>query len=58
MARKGKAMSKVTYNPEDRPKAYSNPAVHIRLTEYTAMTKEVHGPDSIQGQRTSMKMSP
>jgi hypothetical protein len=39
MAHKGKAMSDVTYNPDDGPDAYTNPAV------YTAMAQEVHGPD-------------
>jgi hypothetical protein len=45
MAHKGKATSDVTYNPEDRPEAYNNPAVHSRLSEYTAMAKEAHWPD-------------
>jgi hypothetical protein len=43
MAHKGKAMSDVTYNPEDGPEAYNNPTIHSRLNEYTAMAKEVHG---------------
>jgi hypothetical protein len=37
MAHKGKAMSDVTYNPEERPEAYSNLVVYSRLSEYTAM---------------------
>jgi hypothetical protein len=45
MAHKGKATSDVTYNPNDMPKAYSNPAVYIRLSEYTAMAQEIHGLD-------------
>jgi hypothetical protein len=45
MAHKGKATSDVTYNLEDRPEAYSNPAVYSLLSEYTAMVQEVHGPD-------------
>ena len=45
MAHKGKATSDVTYNPDDGPEAYTNPAIHSRLSEYTAMAKEVHGPD-------------
>jgi hypothetical protein len=45
MAHKGKATSDVTYNPDDRPEAYSNPAIHSRLHDYTAMAQEVHGPD-------------
>jgi hypothetical protein len=45
MAQKGKATSHVTYNPDDGPEAYSNPAVYNRLSEYTAIAQEVHGPD-------------
>src|SRR5688572_20988654 len=45
MAHKGKATSDVTYNSDDGPEAYTNPAIHSRLSEYTAMAKEVHGPD-------------
>jgi hypothetical protein len=36
MAHKGK-VSDITYNPDDGPEAYSNPAVYSRLSEYTAM---------------------
>jgi hypothetical protein len=46
MAHKGKATSDVTYNPEDGPEAYSNPAVYSRLSEYNAMAQEVHGLDN------------
>jgi hypothetical protein len=45
MAHTGKATSDVTYNPEEGPKAYSYPAVHNHLSEYTTIAKEVHGPD-------------
>jgi hypothetical protein len=45
MTHKGKATSDVTYNPDDGPEAYTNPAIHSHLSEYTAMAKEVHGPD-------------
>jgi hypothetical protein len=38
MAHKGKATSDVTYNPDDRPEAYTNLAV-------IAMAQEVHGPE-------------
>jgi hypothetical protein len=41
----GQAMSDVTYNSEDGPEAYSNPAVYNRLSEYTAMAHKVHGSD-------------
>jgi hypothetical protein len=37
MAHKGKATSDVTYNPDDEPKAYNNPAIYSRLHDYTAM---------------------
>jgi hypothetical protein len=43
MAHEGKATSDVTYNPDDGPKVYSNPAVYSRLSKYTAMAWEVHG---------------
>jgi hypothetical protein len=45
MAHKGKATSDVTYNPDDGPEVYSNPAVYSRLHDYTAMVQEVHGPE-------------
>jgi hypothetical protein len=45
MAHKGKATSDVTYNPKERPEAYNNHIVHIRLSKYTTMAKEVHGLD-------------
>ena len=45
MAHKGKATSDITYNPDDGPEAYTNPAVYSRLHDYTAMAQEVHGPD-------------
>jgi hypothetical protein len=44
---KGKVMSDITYNPEDGPETYSNSAVYSRLSEYTTMAQEVHGPDYI-----------
>jgi hypothetical protein len=46
MAHKGKATSDVTYNPDDGTETYSNPTVYSRLSEYTTMAQEVHGPDS------------
>jgi hypothetical protein len=45
MAHKGKATSNVTYNPDDGPEAYSNPAIYNCLHEYTTKAQEVHGPD-------------
>jgi hypothetical protein len=45
MAHKGKATSDVTYNPDDGPEAYTNPAVYSRLHDYTAMVQEVYGPE-------------
>jgi hypothetical protein len=37
MAHKGKATSDITYNPDDGPEVYNNPAVYSRLHDYTAM---------------------
>ena len=37
MAHKGRAMSNVSYNPADPPEAYSNPSVHMHITEYMEM---------------------
>jgi hypothetical protein len=45
MAHKGKATSDITYNPDDGPEAYNNPAVYSRLHDYTAMAQKVHGPE-------------
>jgi hypothetical protein len=45
MTHKGKATPDVTYNPNDGPKVYSNPAVYNRLSKNTAKPQEVHGPD-------------
>jgi hypothetical protein len=45
MAHKSKATSDVTYNPDDGPEAYTNPAVYSRLHDYTAMAQEVNDPD-------------
>jgi hypothetical protein len=45
MAHKGKATFDITYNPEDGPEPYRNLAVHIRLSEYTAMAHQVDGSD-------------
>jgi hypothetical protein len=45
MAHKGKATSDVTYNPDDGPEAYRNPAVYSRFHDYTAIAQEVHGPE-------------
>jgi hypothetical protein len=45
MARKGKATSNITYNPNDPPSAYSNPTIHGRIQSYTEMGRQVYGPD-------------
>jgi hypothetical protein len=45
MAHKGKTTSDITYNPDDGPEVYNNPAVYNRLHDYTAMAQEVHGPE-------------
>ena len=38
-------MSDVTFNTQDPPEAYSNASVHSRLSGYTSMEQEVHGPE-------------
>ena len=45
LARKGKAMVNVAYNPEDPPLTYSNESVHSRLDGYASMARVVHGPE-------------
>jgi hypothetical protein len=45
MAHKGKTTFDVTYNPDDGPEAYNNPAVYIHLHGYTTMAQEVYGPE-------------
>ncbi|XP_072146291.1 uncharacterized protein [Setaria viridis] len=45
MSKKGKATADIDFNPEDPPEAYSHPSIHSRVTEYTAMAREVHGPE-------------
>ncbi|KAK3121333.1 hypothetical protein QOZ80_8BG0650910 [Eleusine coracana subsp. coracana] len=45
MAHKGKATSGVGYNPEDPPESYTNAIVHNRLSQYTKVAREVHGPE-------------
>ena len=45
MSHKGRATSDVTFNPEDPPEAYSNQSVHSRLSDYSSMAREVHGPE-------------
>ena len=49
LAHKGKATSDVTFNQQDPPKVYSNATVHSRLSGrlsgYTSMAQDVHGPE-------------
>ena len=45
MSHKGRATSDVTFNLEDPPEAYSNQSVHNRLSDYSSMAREVHGPE-------------
>ena len=45
LAHKGKATFDVTFNPQDLPEAYSNASIHNRLSGYTSMAQEVHGPE-------------
>jgi hypothetical protein len=45
-AHKGKATApKVTYNPADGPKAYTNASIHSKLSEYTSMAHQRHRED-------------
>ena len=45
LAHKGKATADIHFNPNDPPEAYSNPSIHSRLTSYSDMAKQVHGPE-------------
>jgi hypothetical protein len=45
MSHKGKVTSDVDYNPADPPEAYNNASIHIRLSQYTEMARQVHGED-------------
>jgi hypothetical protein len=45
VAHKGKAMSDVSYNPEDPPEVYSNPTIYTRINEYTSAARSLHGDD-------------
>ena len=38
-------MANIDFNPEDPPKAYSDPSIHRRVTEYTMMARVVHGSE-------------
>jgi len=42
--KKGKATANIDFNLEDPPEAYSDPSIHSRVSEYTAMARQVHGP--------------
>jgi hypothetical protein len=43
MSHKSKATSGVSYNLDDPPKAYSNPSIHTRISQYTSAASSVHG---------------
>jgi hypothetical protein len=43
MAKKGRAMSNVSYNLDDPPEAYNNPSVHTRISDYTSVARSIHG---------------
>jgi hypothetical protein len=45
MAQKGKAMSDVSYNPDDPPEAYTNPTIYTRINEYTSAARTLHDDD-------------
>ena len=44
LSKKGKATANIDFNPEDPPEEYSDPSIHSRVSEYTAMARQVHGP--------------
>ena len=45
LAHKGKATADIDYSSEDPTSAYSNAVAHSRLSSYSEMAREVHGPD-------------
>ena len=45
LARKGKATSDATFNPDDPPESYSNPSSHTRISSYASEARSVHGPE-------------
>lgn len=45
LSKKGKATADIDFNPDDPSEAYSHPSIHSRVSEYTKMAREVHGPD-------------
>jgi hypothetical protein len=45
MAHKGKVTSDVSYNPDDPPKAYTNPTVYDRINEYMSAARSIYGND-------------
>jgi hypothetical protein len=45
MAHKGRAMSDVTFNPDNPPEAYTNPTIQPRIAKYTTVARQVRGPD-------------
>jgi hypothetical protein len=40
---KGKVTDPIDYNPEDPPEAYSNVTAHSHLSQYTEVSRVVHG---------------
>lgn len=45
LAHKGKATANIDYNPNDGPEAFSNPSIHSKLSDYTAVAREIYGPE-------------
>ena len=43
-SKKGKATTNIDFNSEDPPEAYIDPSIHSHVSEYTAMARQVHGP--------------
>ena len=46
LSHKGKATSsEATFNLEDPPEAYTDPSIQGRISSYTDMGKQIHGPE-------------
>jgi hypothetical protein len=53
MAHKSKAMSDISFSQTDPPEAYSNPSIHTRIHDYTAMGKALVGVETPAGWRNA-----
>jgi len=45
MSHKGKAMSDVSFNPEDLPKAYTSESAYKKVTKYHEAARAMYGLD-------------